>query len=98
LNLRPSGYEPDDRIEIDGDSNISGVPLEQLKRSSRRTMNQAEFVINPVTRSLPVLNGEHGRFAVFVSGKHFSFRKSIAACYLYIIQRQGREQLSSIIR
>jgi len=38
VNLRPSGYEPDDRIEIDGDSNISGVPLEQLKRSSRRTI------------------------------------------------------------
>jgi hypothetical protein len=67
------GYEPDDRIEIDGVSNISEVPLEQLKRLSRWTMNHAEFVINLVTPQPTSSERSHGRFAVFVSGKRLFF-------------------------
>ena len=63
--------------------------------SARRAgqMTQAELVINPVTRSLPVLNGHMLRFVVFVSGKHFICVTALPICFRAI----GRDELSSII-
>jgi len=54
----PSGYEPDERIEIDGDSKISRVSLEQLKTRMQEEKSQGTEVTLVVRADKEV---QHGR-------------------------------------